>query len=260
MSKRIRDAESALKHDTENYALWLERGMGLIYDPVDKYDVFITDDERAEEARLSMCMGLRYNPFSADCHHRRGRKLVSLGRFVEAVADISMASRLDRENPDHWYYQGVAAYLAEIYDLAAECSEKACELMKKNNIIEWIAPIKWAWLAYTMQGKHSEAKRVAMEVNHDTPVVDRSITYKRRLLLYTGQIPPEEFLDRKRLLTTDRPELYLIDELYALGNYYYLHGDIKRSNELLLEARTCKSYRQCFAYLLTCRDLAKRGL
>ena len=86
------------------------------------------------------------------------------------------------------------------------------------------------------------------------------LSYKRKVLLYNGTIKPEEFLDRETIKTRDRPELYLIGELYGLGNYYCTMGQPEKGIPLLKECREVPTWHECFAYQQCCNDLAAMGL
>lgn len=246
---KLEEIQSRIDKDPNNYRLWLEKGMYLIY-------VL----NQSKEARETLNQALYLNPFSADCHHRRGRKYISEGRYKEALADIITASRIDYNNNEHWYYQGVAAYLAKDYDIAEVAFKRAKDLMIEQGIDEYVAPIEWLWLTLQKLGKKEEAAAVVATVNDDTPCIARSLSYKRRILLYNGTIKPEDFLDREAIKQRDRPDLYLISELYGLGNFYYINGETEKGNALLLEAREVPTFHSAFAYQQACNDLAERGL
>lgn len=247
--EKLAEIQSRIDKDPENYELWLEKGLHLIY---------VLD--KPKEARDALNQGLYLNPFSADCHHRRGRKYITEGRYKEALADIIMAARIDHDNNEHWYYQGVAAYLSKYYMIAETAFKRATDLMIEQGIDEYVAPIEWLWLTLQKLGKKEEASELVAPITWDTPCIPRSLSYKRRILLYNGTIKPEDFLDREDIKTRDRPDLYLISELYGLGNYYYIIGEVEKSNELLLEARDVPTFHGAFAYQQACNDLAERGL
>ncbi len=248
MCDKILEIQERIEKDPKNYKLWLEKGLEYVA------------QNRYAEAREAFSVGLIYNPFSEDCYRERGRKFISEGRYPEAVADLTMASRLDPYNNEHWYYQGVAAHLGEMYERAIEAFPYAIECMKKQGIDEWLAAVDWMWLTYNKLGMKDKAAEIITTVDEDTPCIPRSLSYKRRVLLYRGIIKPEEFLDREALKSTDRPELYLISELFGLGNYYYSIGEEEKGNELLKEARDIPSWHASFAYQLVCKELEKRGL
>ena len=97
-------------------------------------------------------------------------------------------------------------------------------------------------------------------MDENTPCIPRSLSYKRKVLLYNGTIPPEDFLDREAIKKRDRPELYLIGELYGLGNYYISMGQPEKGVPLLQEARQVPTWHSCFAYQQACNDLKAMGL
>lgn len=244
----LQQMQQRIDADPSNDTLYLEMGMELIR------------QHKPDEARAVLCKGMYYNPFNGHLHHRRGRKYVSVGRYVEGLADIIMASRLDHENHEHWYYQGVAAALGGFYEIAVDALLRANELMQRQGVEEWVACIEWLWYAYTRMGEMEKAAEIVSTVTWDTPCIPRSLSYKREVLLYNGTIKPEEFLDREDIKTRDRPELYLIGELYALGNYYCMNGEKEKGIPYLLECREVPTWHSCFAYQLCCNDLAAMGL
>ena len=244
----LQNLEQKIGADPTNDALYLEMGMELIR------------QNRPDEARQVLCMGMYYNPFNGHLHHRRGRKYMSVGRYVESLADIVMASRLDHENHEHWYYQGVAAALAGFYQIAEDAFLRAIELMKRQDVREWVACVEWLWYTYTRMGEMKKAEEIVATVDEGTPCLERSLSYKRKVLLYNGTIKPEEFLNRDAIKLRDRPELYLIGELYGLGNYYCTMGQPEKGIPLLQECRDGPTWHECFAYQQCCNDLAAMGL
>lgn len=227
---------------------WLALGMEYV-----KQDEF----EKAVEA---FSRGIIANPFNKDCYRERGRKYISLHKYTQAVADFTFASRLDPYDNEHWYYQGVAAYLGEMYDRCIEAFPKAIECMKRQHVDEWLAAVDWLWITYQTLGDKDSAAQIITMVDEDTPCIPRSLSYKRRVLLYRGHIKPEEFLDREALKTTDRPNLYLISQLFGLGNFYDSIGEHDKATECFLEAREVPDWHSSFAYQLTCKRLRERGL
>ncbi len=248
VADKLQEIQERIEKDPTNDALWLEKGMELIA------------QDKPAEARMALNKGLYYNPFNGHCHHRRGRKYISEGRYAEGLADIIMAARLDYDNHEHWYYQGVAASLAGYYQIAIDAFERAIVLMKRQGVEEWVACVEWMWVTYMKWGKKEEAAQIVKTVDENTPCIPRSLSYKRKVLLYNGTIPPEDFLDREAIKKRDRPELYLIGELYGLGNYYISMGQPEKGVPLLQEARQVPTWHSCFAYQQACNDLKAMGL
>lgn len=248
MNDKLKDLEEKLKSDPDNDNLWLEKGLEYVL--LNEYDAAIE----------AFSNGLICNPFNADCYRERGRKYISKGLYPQAVADLLMASRLDPYNNEHWYYQGVAAHLGEMYDKAIEAFPRAIDCMQKQGIDEWLAGVDWLWLTYIKLGDKDKANEIIKLVDENTPCIPRSLSYKKRVLLYRGFVKPEEFLDREALKSTDRPELYLISELFGLGNFYLANGNEEKAIALFKEAREVPTWHASFAYQLACKELTKRGL
>ena len=245
----LQEIQQKIDADPTNDELYLEMGLALIY----QY-------HRSDDARYVLNKGLYYNPFNGKLHHRRGRKYMSVGRYTESLVDILTASRIEADDHEHWYYQGVAAALGGFYQIAADALERANELMKRQGVDEWVACVEWLWYTYTRMGEMDKAAAIVATVDEDTPCIERSLSYKRKVLLYNGTIKPEEFLDREAIKTRDRPDLYLIGELYGLGNYYCMMGQPEKGIPLLKECRDVPTWHECFAYQQCCNDLERMGL
>lgn len=248
MTEKEQALREKLQQNPKDDTLWLE--LGMEYVAQDAY----------QEAVDAFSNGLIQNPFSKDCYRERGRKYISLQKYAQAVADFTIASRFDPYDNEHWYYQGVSAYLGEMYDRAIEAFPKAIECMKRQGVEEWVAAVDWLWITYQTTGQKEEAARIIETVDEDTPVIPRSVSYKRRVLLYKGIIKPEDFIDREALKTTDRPELYLISELFGLGNYYESIGEGEKAIACWKEARDVPTWHSSFAYQLAAKRLKERGL
>ena len=248
MSDTIKELQTQLQAQPKDASLWLALGNAYV------------EENLLDEAIDAFSQGIICNPFGVDCYHIRARKYLTQRKCEFSVADFAMASRLDPDNFENYYYQGVAAYMGKLYDRAAETLLKTIELMEAQMIEETAAAVDWLWMTYTAMGDKEKADAIAATIQKDTPTLARSNSYKKRVLLYNGTIKPEEFLDREALKDTDRPELYLISELYGLGNYYISIGQEEKAIPLFQEARSIPTWYDCFHYTLACDYLKERGL
>ncbi len=248
MSDTIKELKTQLETHPKDETLWLALGNAYVA------------ANRLEDAIDAFSEGIICNPFGVDCYHMRARKYLTLRKCEFSVADFAMAARLDPDNVDNYYYQGVAAYMGKMYGKAEEALLKTIELMEAQHVEETAAAVDWLWMTYTAMGKTEQADAIAATIQKDTPCLARSNSYKKRVLLYNGTIRPEDFLDRESLKTTDRPELYLISELFGLGNYYIAKGQPEKAIPLFKEARDIPTWHDCFHYTLACDYLKEQGL
>lgn len=207
--------EEQLKTDPKNYYLWCARA------------IVCGDTEKAIE---SYSQALSIRPFSPHTLYNRARKMMSQGRFSQALSDFVMATTLDKEDGWKWHFQGVALYFLERYEEAIESFQTA--IWAHTRINDPVVPfeVEWMWNCYMKLGRQEEAAKVLEQVTPETPCVDSEKTYKTRILMYKGDMTVAEFLD-----TIDPADpLEMTNQLYGVANYYYyIKGDIKTSVEYL---------------------------
>lgn len=81
-----------------------------------------------------------------------------------------------------------------------------------------------------------EGISVLKRVDEDADL-DESLSYKRRILMYKGPSKPEELM---RFLGAEFPDLEIATQGYGLSNYYYVNGDLDKSNAVLKQILTIK--------------------
>ena len=194
---------------------------------------------------FSRCINI--NPFNPEYYFRRGRKYVSMDEWPKALADFTMATRLETEVGPMWHYRGVANFFLEKYEEAIECFMRSIEVNIKYDG-DLIPPsVDWAWMAYQKLGRRDDALKVLEYVNEGTKIAKSDNDYKRRVMLYKGIENPDEFYaDVNR-----ENDLLGMAEIYGLANYYlYIEGNVKRNVELLEEVLAYKTWHHSFAYKL----------
>lgn len=238
--------ETPLKRD-----LWLEKGQ------------ILASQERFQEAINAYSQGIVCDPFCAKAYLLRGRKYNSLLKYEEAIADFTMATRLDPEERDNWYYYGVAFYMLRDYLRAAAVFERCLEVNIKYLPDELSPTLDWCWMTYNELQDKENAARILSMVDENLPCDPQFFwleVYKRRLLLYKGVLNPDGFIDTEELEKSDRPAVNYITQAYGLANYLYGIGRVEESNSILLRIKEIDSYHYSFAYVLALRDLKDRGI
>ena len=202
---------------------------------------------------FSRCIAI--NPFCSDYYFNRGRKRLSQDCFEMALADFTMALRLDTETDAKWHYCGVAYFYLGRYMEAAEQFKKsiAAGIKYGGDIIP--PSVDWAWMSYMKAGQPEEAAEVLRFVTAETKVGYDDRDYKTRVLLYKGELDPEtayQNVDRE-------DDLVGMAEAYGLSNYYYyIRHDVARSLELLEEVLAYQNWHHAFAYKSALREIDKR--
>lgn len=207
--------------------------------------------------------GLAVDPFNAKLRATRGRKYIGSYNYEASIADMSLASRLDPNDWEIWYYGGVAAYLADEYEMCKEFHNHARTLMLENNVLAIPATVDWYWMACMKLGQVSQAKEILDKyISIDTPSEDGD--YLARTLLYKGVYSPDNFIEEHMCnddsLDEERKVIYKLMLTYGLANYYHYQGDDKKANELCLAIARYPEHHNLFAWAQACRDLKDRGI
>jgi hypothetical protein len=85
-----------------------------------------------------------------------------------------------------------------------------------------VATTAWTWMTLRRLGRANEAEKLLEPISIDLDVVD-SVPYHKLLLMFEGEIAPEELL-RQDANTTDGATL-----LYGVGDWYYITGQTDRA-------------------------------
>lgn len=85
-----------------------------------------------------------------------------------------------------------------------------------------------------------EGISVLKRVDEDTDPGE-NLSYKRHILMYKGPSKPEELM---RFEGAEFPDLEIATQGYGLSNYYYVNGDLDKSNAVLKQILTIKRQRR----------------
>ena len=185
---KIRELEAKLREMPLDDATWFALGK----------EYFDTDFRKAHSC---FSMALAQRPFNADYRLNRGRKSLSLDSFEEALADLSLAVRLDIEDGEKWHYLGNAYFFLGRYQEAIDCYKSAMERHRRNVVGLEAPAIDWIWMAYMQDGRPEEAMAyVKANASPDMHVEESDLSYKKRILLYAGYTDIDTYLREVRQL------------------------------------------------------------
>ncbi len=207
--------------------------------------------------------GLAKQPFNVSLRATRGRKYIGSYNYPCAIADLALASRLNPNDWEIWYYGGVAAYLNDEYEMCKQFHTEARKLMIENGIEALPATVDWYWMACMKLGQVKEANEVLDEyIDLDTPSEDGD--YKARVLLYKGVYLPDNFIEEHmcgdEVADPERKVVYDLMLTYGLANYYHYHNQDDKANELCLKIAKYPKHHNLFAWAQACKDLKDRGI
>ena len=105
-------------------------------------------------------------------------------------------------------------------------------------------------------GREERADQLLEMVREDTDPGENA-SYLRRILMYKGLIKPEELMQFEG---AEFPDLEIATQGYGLSNYYYVNGETDKSNAVLKQVLTIKSFWSAFGFLAALVDAKTRGL
>lgn len=212
-------------------------------------------DTDFKEAHRCFSMALAQEPFNAEYRLNRGRKSLSLDSFEEALADLTLAVRLDVECGEKWHYLGNAYFYLGRYQEAIDSYKSAIDCYRRNGGDLEAPAIDWIWMAYMLDGRPQEAKAyVEANTTPDMPVPDSDLSYKKRILLYAGYTDIDTFLNE---VVNYDDDLDAITELYGAVNYYkFIAPDREKAVMYLDKLLSYEQYHHAFAYKLALKDRA----
>ena len=193
--------------------------------------------------------GLSKFPDSYKLLRHRGHRYISVREFDKAIADLERAAELTRDVMDHveldgapnkyniptssnhfniWYHLGLAYYLKGDFDNALRCFTENNKYVYNYDAL--VANSDWLYMIYRRMGREGRAMRVVERITADLNILEND-AYFKRLLMYKGEISPDELLD----LDGDSDltnELNLVTQGYGVANWYLYNGETEKANEI----------------------------
>ena len=199
---------------------------------------------RYQEAIDLFTDGIKKHPRDARLFRHRGHRYITLRQFDLAAADLTRAAQLVRGKPDEiepdgqpnarnipigslqsniCYHLGLARYLKGDFERALPvyrtCARDA------SNPDRVVSVTHWLYMTLRRLGRREEAERVLDGISIGMDVIE-NVAYHKLLLMYRGDIAPEELLAEK-MSGNDSPTIR-----YGIANWYLYNGDTARAQEL----------------------------
>ena len=236
--------------------IWVGRRLAYLGRYREAIDVFTTGIERfPKDARF-----LRH----------RGHRWITLREFGRALADLDAAARLTRGKRDQiepdglpnarnipltslksniCYHLGLAWYLKGDFERALPVYQRCA--IAASNPDRLVSVTHWLYMTLRRLGRPKDADHVLEAISSGLDVVE-NVAYHKLLLMYRGEIAPEELL-AERMDGNDRPTI-----LYGIGNWYLYNGQPDRARELFRSVVGDGNW-PAFGYIAAESELAREG-
>jgi tetratricopeptide (TPR) repeat protein len=215
--------------------------------------------------------GLKKYPNSYKLYRHRGHRYISTRKFDEAIRDFDKAAELMPKDtleiePDGipnklnqplsstqfnvWYHLALAYYLKGDYDSAIEAYQNCMETSVNDDLL--VATSDWLYMTLMRVVKQEEATDLLANISSDMSIIEND-SYLKRLLMYKGELTPEEVLDVDDGSDYD---LAIATQGYGVGNYYLAQGDTLKAMEIFNQVLAGKHW-SAFGYVAAEADMVR---
>ena len=188
--------------------------------------------------------GVKKHPNDARMLRHRGHRWITLRQFDKAVADLTQAAALVRGRKDEiepdglpnarnlplttlrsniWYHLGLAHYLRGDFEKALDAYRECMKVSTNPDGV--VSTSHWLYMTLRRLGRPEEAERVLDAISSDMEVIENQ-AYHKLLLMYRGEISPEE------LAVQDPATVDGATILYGVGNWYVYGGQPQRARPI----------------------------
>ena len=144
-----------------------------------------------------------------------------------ACADFAMAARLIPQNSYVWYHLGLCNLILGNYDLAEKAYNRCAQIPTTQSLT--VALLNWRWITLMRQGRKAEAEALIADVDASWDM-DGTDNYLRLLLLYKGELTPEEAMT---IPNDPEPILSVTTQGFGVANYFRVKGDMENYRKTL---------------------------
>lgn len=181
--------------------------------------------------------GIEKFPNDARMYRHRGHRYISVRRLDDAIADFEKAAALIKGQPDEiepdgqpnarniptstlqsniWYHLGLAYYLKGDFDNALRAYREDLKVARNPDM--QVAVSHWLYMTLRRLNRAGEAAAALTPISRDMDVIENQ-SYHRLLLLYKGELSPDDLLKRE-----GASDLDLVSMGYGVANWHLYNG------------------------------------
>jgi tetratricopeptide (TPR) repeat protein len=240
---------------SEENTIWLGRRLAYLGRYSEAIEVYTT--------------GLQRYPQSYRLLRHRGHRFITTRQFDAAIADLSRAAELCKNQPDApepdgdptpgvparstdksniYYHLGLAYYLTGNYENAERWFAKRETLADFNDDM-LVSTTHWRVLCLSRLGRHDEVSALLANIMPSLDVRENT-TYHNLCMFYQGRVPFESILGSGKL----NP-----GAAYGVATWWMTHGQDGPGRELLIRIVGDVESWAAFGYIAAEADLMREG-
>jgi tetratricopeptide (TPR) repeat protein len=214
--------------------------------------------------------GVELHPADARMYRHRGHRYITVREFDNAIRDFERAADLVRGTSDEiepdgapnryniptstlhsniFYHLALAHYLKGDFERALPVWREALAVSTNDDM--YVATADWLYMTLRRLGRDAEAAAVLEPIHADMRILEND-AYHRRLLMYRGELTPDELL---AVDSTDPVQLATYG--YGVANWYFYSGDTPRAHELFERIVQGRNW-AAFGFIAAEAELARR--
>ena len=188
--------------------------------------------------------GLDSHPEYPALYRHRGHRFISTRQLDSAIADLTRAAELVRNQPDAieadglpnergiptstlqsniFYHLGLAQYLSADFESALDAYERCLKVSTTPDNV--VATSHWLYMTLRRLGRDDEAAAVLQPISAELDIIENQ-DYHRLLLMYKGDIDPEVMASE---IGSAPGTLGSATLGYGLGNWFLAEGERDRA-------------------------------
>lgn len=209
---------------------------------IEEIEAHITADDADpavyEQAILDFSMLLNKQPFNSHIYRHRGHRYLSLGHVEQAVADLSLSTRMEPEFWKSWDLLGMAYYFLGDFEKALTYYRQGLQVTGPKS--KFTAPLTyWSYLSLCRLGRKDtdEAQRMLHLVGAED-LATKSL-YLCLLQLLRNECTVQDIYDiEEEYERTERTPCGNVDYLtgtygYGIAMKYYLDGQKDKARDIM---------------------------
>ncbi|MGH7695729.1 MAG: prolyl oligopeptidase family serine peptidase, partial [Gemmatimonadaceae bacterium] len=206
--------------------------------------------------------GIEKFPSDARMYRHRGHRYISVRRFDDAISDFEKAVTLIRGQPDVtepdgqpnarnvptstlqsniWYHLGLAYYLKGDLENALRAYREDLKVAKNPDML--VAVSHWLYMTLRRLNRADEAATVLSAINRDMDIIENQ-SYHRLLLLYKGELTPDDLLKRE-----GASDLDLVSMGYGVANWHLYNGRRAEAESVLRRVLGVRNQWAAFGFI-----------
>ncbi|MCR9251523.1 MAG: tetratricopeptide repeat protein [bacterium] len=246
--------------DSLDYIIWYGRRLAYL----SKY----------KEAISVYTNGLKKHPNSYQLLRHRGHRFITTRQFAKAIKDLEEAAfyvrgmdpmieqdglpnkqniPLSTTQYNIWYHLGLAYYLSGNYDKAISSYKKCLEFSDNNDLL--VSTTDWLYMTYRKIGNTELSEELLSPIKKRMKLIENN-SYHQRLLLYKGELEPEDLLDIS--VGTENTPVTDPTIAYGVGNWFLYNGNADQA-KIIFERIVANDNWDMFGYIAAEVDLLTIG-